>query len=101
VGVVHWRQAFESFGQILRPNLASSTAFSRKPGQLRISTGTPQEQPLNELSAESRFHFLFLDLVRYSLRIFLTLTLAKVKPLSIFGQIDNHDQSYYTYRGIQ
>jgi hypothetical protein len=84
VGIVHRRQAFESFGQILRPDLASSTTFSRKPGQLRIFSGVPQEEPVNELSAKSRFHFSFLDLVHYNFSTFLTLIFAKVKLLRIF-----------------
>jgi hypothetical protein len=93
VGIVHWRQSFESFGQILRPDFASSTAFSRKPGQLWLFSGAPQEKPLNELSAKGRFHFSFLDLVRYhfSNTLTVTLTAAKDKLLRIFNQIDNHD----------
>jgi hypothetical protein len=66
VGIVHRRQAFQSFGQILRPNFASSTAFPGKPGQLWLFSGAPQEEPVNELSAKSRFHFSFLDLVHYN-----------------------------------
>jgi hypothetical protein len=101
VGIVHWRQAFESFGQILRPDLASSTAFSRKPGQLWLFSRAPQEKPVNELSAKSRFHFSFLDLVHYNFSTILTITIAKVKLLRIFGQIDNHDKFYIFHWKIQ
>jgi hypothetical protein len=43
-------------GQILWPDLASSTAFSHKARQLRIFRRTSLQEAINEFSAKGRLH---------------------------------------------